>query len=65
MGADNGRMLANQYVSALDVLTPKINNNLINAKNKLRELLRSEVQYINDEGVTLTLNLQQLFLYAV
>ena len=61
VGADNGRMLANQYVSALDVLTPKINNNLINAKNKLRELLRSEVQYINDEGVTLTLNLQQLF----
>jgi len=61
VGADNGRLLANQYVSALDVLTPKINNNLINAKNKLRELLRSEVQYINDEGVTLTLNLQQLF----
>ena len=61
IGADNGRFLANQYVSALDVLTPKINNNLIKAKNELRELLRSEVKYINDEGTEYTLNLQQLF----
>lgn len=38
-GADNGRSLAQQYSSALDMLTPKLNQKIQEAKTNLRDML--------------------------
>ena len=38
-GGDNGMTLPYQYRSALDTLTPKLNEKIAKAKNQLRELL--------------------------
>lgn len=45
VGGDNGKTLEHQYKSALDMLTPKINPILANAKNQLRELLLKPYPY--------------------
>ncbi len=44
-GSDNGKTLAQQYRSALDMLSPKLNGRVASAKHKLRELLMSEYPY--------------------
>jgi hypothetical protein len=44
-GADNGQMLPHQYKSALDVLTPKLNAEIADSKNQLRELLLTKYPY--------------------
>ena len=50
-GADNGRTLPYQYKSALDALTPIINPNIAEAKNKLRDLILSQYPYkLTEEG---------------
>lgn len=45
LGADNGKTLEHQYKSALDMLTPKVNPILANAKNQLRDLLMKPFPY--------------------
>ena len=45
VGGDNGKTLEHQYKSALDMLTPKINPILAEAKNQLRELLLKPYPY--------------------
>ena len=45
VGGDNGKTLEHQYKSALDMLTPKVNPILANAKNQLRELLMKPYPY--------------------
>ena len=45
VGGDNGKTLEHQYKSALDMMTPKINPILANAKNQLRELLLKPYPY--------------------
>lgn len=44
-GADNGKTLAQQYRTALDMLSPKLNGKVANAKHALRELLMTEYPY--------------------
>lgn len=45
VGGDNGKTLEHQYRSALDMLTPKLNPIIANAKNQLRELLMKPFPY--------------------
>lgn len=45
VGSDNGKTLEHQYRSALDMLTPKLNPIIANAKNQLRELLMKPFPY--------------------
>lgn len=61
VGSDNGRLLATQYKTALDSLTPKINRILIQAKNELRKMLKMPTTYTLDDGTTIQLPFQQLF----
>ena len=49
-GSDNGLTLPYQYRSALDMLTPKLNSKIAQAKNQLRELLMTEYAYNFGEG---------------
>lgn len=61
VGSDNGRLLATQFKSALDSLTPKINRILIEAKNELRKMLTMPTTYTLDDGTTIQMPFQQLF----
>lgn len=58
---DNGRNLASQYMSSIDILTPKLNSELFNAKNKLREVLQTKVPKYDENGNTINITLQELF----
>lgn len=60
-GADNGRSLAQQYSSALDMLTPKLNQKIQEAKTDLRDMLMSPYPYDFGKGVETGLTLQQTF----
>lgn len=60
-GADNGRSLAQQYSSALDMLTPKLNQKIQEAKTNLRDMLMSPYPYDFGKGVETGLTLQQVF----
>lgn len=60
-GADNGRSLAQQYSSALDMLTPKLNQKIQEAKTDLRDMLMSPYPYDFGKGVETGLTLQQVF----
>lgn len=60
-GADNGRSLAQQYSSALDMLTPKLNQKIQDAKTNLRDLLMSPYPYDFGKGTESGLTLQQVF----
>lgn len=62
-GSDNGRTLSQQFLSALDALTPKMNRRLIQAKDELRELLRMPKSYQMEDGTTVNGTLQQAFYY--
>ncbi len=44
-GADNGKTLAQQYKTALDMLSPKLNKKVADAKQLLRELLMTKYPY--------------------
>lgn len=60
-GSDNGRSLAQQYQSAIDMLTPKLNGKIAEAKNLLRDLLMSPYPYDFGHGLQTGLTLQQVF----
>ena len=60
-GSDNGRTLAQQYLSALNMLTPKLNPDISHAKNILRELLMTNYSYKFDDGPAFNGTLQQVF----
>lgn len=58
---DNGFTLPYQYKAALDLLSPKLNRNLSNFKNRLRQLLLSEYPYDFGDGVETKYTLQQVY----
>jgi cell division septum initiation protein DivIVA len=58
---DNGRTLPQQYRSAIDMLTPKLNAKIAEAKNILRRMLMTPYSYDFGEGVVTGLTLQQVF----
>ena len=61
-GADNGRSLPTQYRTALDMLTPKLNKKIAEAKNELRELLMANFPYdFGDGNGTVRSTLQEVF----
>jgi hypothetical protein len=60
-GADNGRKLQLQYRSALDVLTPRLNNQLFKAKKDLRKALMTKIHNIEENGTKVDITLQDLF----
>lgn len=60
-GGDNGLTLPYQYRSALDTLTPKLNEKIAKAKNQLRELLLTPYPYDFGDGDTKTYTLQEVF----
>lgn len=61
VASDNGRHLAAQYKTALDVLTPKLNGKLFDAKTKLREVLMTPYPYNFQDGSKDVLTLEQVF----
>lgn len=60
-GADNGLTLPYQYRTALDMLTPKLNAKVAEAKNQLRELLMTEYPYDFGDGDDKKYTLQEVF----
>lgn len=60
-GGDNGFTLPYQYRSALDMLTPKLNGKIAEAKNQLRQLLMTEYPYNFDDDNDKKYTLQQVF----
>ncbi|MDR2343901.1 MAG: hypothetical protein LBD86_05155 [Spirochaetaceae bacterium] len=60
-GADNGRSLPQMYRTALDILTPKLNAKIAEAKTRLRELLMTPYDYDFGDGVVTGHTLQQVF----
>lgn len=59
--SDNGRHLQTQYKMALDMLMPKLNGKLFDAKTKLREVLMTPYPYNFGDGDTSVLTLSQVF----
>lgn len=60
--SDNGRHLQTQYKTALDMLTPKLNGKLFEAKTKLRKVLMTPYPYEFGDGTpNVGLTLQQVF----
>ena len=60
-GADNGRSLAQQYSTAIDMLTPKLNSKIQEAKSNLRSMLMTPYPYDFGNGMENNLTLQQVF----
>lgn len=60
-GGDNGRSLAQQYSTALDMLTPKMNAKIQEAKSNLRNMLITPYPYDFGNGMDTSLTLQQVF----
>lgn len=60
-GADNGMTLPYQYRSALDTLTPKLNEKIAISKNQLRELLLTPYPYDFGDNNNKTYTLQEVF----
>ena len=60
-GADNGRSLAQQYSTSLDMLTPKLNSKIQEAKSNLRSMLMTPYPYDFGNGMENNLTLQQVF----
>lgn len=58
---DNGLTLPYQYRTALDMLTPKLNSKVAEAKNRLRELLMTEYPYDFGDGDDKKYTLQEVF----
>lgn len=59
--AANGKHLTTQYRTALNMLTPKLNGKLFDAKTKLREVLMTPYPYNFEDGSSEVLTLEQVF----
>ncbi len=59
--ASNGKHLTTQYRTALNMLTPKLNGKLFDAKTKLREVLMTPYPYNFEDGSSEVLTLEQVF----
>lgn len=59
--ADNGRVLQNQYKTALNMLSPKLNRDLFEMKIRLREVLMTPYQYDFGDGTSDRMTLEQVF----
>ncbi len=59
--SDNGKHLTTQYMTALNMLTPKLNGMLFDAKTKLREVLMTPYPYNFEDGSSDVLTLEQVF----
>jgi len=59
--SDNGLSLPYQYESALNTLTPKLNKQVTELKNQLRQLLLSDYPYDFGNGIETKYNLQQVY----
>lgn len=59
--SDNGLSLPYQYESALNTLTPKLNKQVTELKNQLRQLLLSEYPYDFGDGIETKYTLQQVY----
>lgn len=59
--SDNGRHLQNQYRTALNMLSPKLNRDLFEMKVRLREVLMTPYQYDFGDGTEDTMTLEQVF----
>lgn len=59
--SDNGRHLYTQYRTALNMLMPKMNGKLFDAKTKLRKALMTPYPYNFGDGSTDVLTLEQVF----
>lgn len=57
----NGKHLTTQYRTALNMLTPKLNGKLFDAKTKLREVLMTPYPYNFGDGSSDVLTLEQVF----
>ena len=62
-GSDNGRQLSRQFLSALDMLSPKINSQLMDTKDDLRGMLKLPATYKVDQSNTVESTLQEAFYY--
>lgn len=60
-GADNGKMLPNQYKTALSMLSPKMNRKLFELKNQLRKVLMTPYPYDFGEGIVDNMTVEQVF----
>lgn len=60
-GADDGRSPAQQYSSALDIFSPKLNAKIQEAKSNLRSMLMTPYPYDFGNGMENNLTLQQVF----
>lgn len=60
-GADNGKMLPNQYKTALSMLSPKVNSKLFELKNQLRKVLMTPYPYDFGEGIVDNMTVEQVF----
>lgn len=59
--SDNGFSLPYQYESALDILTPKLNKEVVDLKKRLRKLLLSKYPYDFGCGIETKYTLQQVY----
>jgi hypothetical protein len=59
--SSNGKHLTTQYRTALNMLTPKMNGKLFEAKTKLREVLMTPYPYNFGDGKDDVLTLEQVF----
>ena len=59
--ADNGKQLSNQYRTALNMLSPKLNKNLFEMKVQLRKVLMTPYPYNFDGKMEETMTLEQVF----
>ncbi|MCI8408948.1 MAG: hypothetical protein HFJ09_06710 [Lachnospiraceae bacterium] len=59
--SDNGRHLQAQYRTALNMLTPKLNGKLFEAKTQLRRVLMTPYPYNFEDGNKEVLTLEQVF----
>lgn len=60
-GADNGKMLPNQYRTALSMLSPKMNRKLFELKNQLRKVLMTPYPYDFGDGIVDNMTVEQVF----
>lgn len=58
---NNGKHLTTQYMTALNMLTPKLNGKLFDAKSKLRDVLMTPYPYNFEDGSSDVLTLEQVF----
>lgn len=59
--SDNGRLLPNQYKTALSMLSPKLNRDLFEMKVRLRKVLMTPYHYDFGDGSDENMTLEQVF----